>query len=199
LVYERGNFKVKGTDVSISLATLASKEPNGRIELDSTTAASGPTWPNGCHISEVEIDPQTGVVHLAKYSSMNDVGRVVNPLIVRGQLDGGAVQGIGQALCEQIVYDEKTGQPLTGSLMDYAIPHADIMPEFFLTNMDQSIPCKNNLLGVKGVGELGTIGATPSVVNAVADALARNGFKNKTQGIQMPITPAKLWSYLNRS
>ena len=199
LVYERGNFKVKGTDVSISLATLASKEPNGRIELDSTTAASGPTWPNGCHISEVEIDPQTGVVHLAKYSSMNDVGRVVNPLIVRGQLDGGAVQGIGQALCEQVVYDEETGQPLTGSLMDYAIPHADIMPEFFLTDMDQSIPCKNNVLGVKGVGELGTIGATPSVVNAVADALARNGFKNKTQGIQMPITPAKLWSYLNLS
>jgi carbon-monoxide dehydrogenase large subunit len=197
LVYESGLFKIKGTDVSITLAALASKEPLGRIELDSTTVASGPTWPNGCHISEVEIDPQTGVVHLAKYSSVNDVGRVVNPLIVRGQLDGGAVQGIGQALCEQVVYDRETGQPLTGSLMDYAIPHADIMPEFFLTNMDQSIPCKNNVLGVKGVGELGTIGATPCVVNAVADALARNGFKHKAPGIQMPITPAKLWAYLN--
>ena len=196
LLYEPGLFKVKGTDLSITLAALAGKEPHGRIELDSTTAASGPTWPNACHISEIEIDPQTGVVELAKYSSMNDVGRVVNPLIVRGQLDGGAVQGIGQALCEQVVYDRETGQPLTGSLMDYAIPHADIMPEFFTTNMDQSIPSKNNVLGVKGVGELGTIGATPSVINAVADALARNGFKNKTQSLQMPVTPAKLWAHL---
>ncbi len=196
LLYEPGLFKVKGTDLSITLAALAGKEPQGRIELDSTTAASGPTWPNACHISEIEIDPQTGVVELAKYSSMNDVGRVVNPLIVRGQLDGGAVQGIGQALCEQVVYDRETGQPLTGSLMDYAIPHADIMPEFFTTNMDQSIPSKNNVLGVKGVGELGTIGATPSVINAVADALARNGFKNKTQSLQMPVTPAKLWAHL---
>ncbi len=199
LLYESGLFKVKGTDLSITLAALAGKEPQGRIELDSTTAANGPTWPNACHISEIEIDPQTGVVELAKYASMNDVGRVVNPLIVRGQLDGGAVQGIGQALCEQVVYDRETGQPLTGSLMDYAIPHADIMPEFFTTQMDQSIPSKNNVLGVKGVGELGTIGATPSVINAVADALARNGFKDKTQSLQMPVTPAKLWAHLKAS
>jgi carbon-monoxide dehydrogenase large subunit len=196
LIYESGRFSVKGTDLSITLAALASKEPSGRIELDSTTSASGPTWPNGCHISEVEIDPQTGVIELCKYTSMNDVGRVVNPLIVRGQLDGGAVQGIGQALCERVVYDRETGQPLTGSLMDYAIPHADIMPEFFTTHMDQSIPCKNNVLGVKGVGELGTIGATPSVINAVADALARNGHPSKAQALQMPVTPSRLWDLL---
>lgn len=196
LIYESGRFSVKGTDLSITLAALASKEPSGRIELDSTTSASGPTWPNGCHISEVEIDPQTGVIELCKYTSMNDVGRVVNPLIVRGQLDGGAVQGIGQALCERVVYDRETGQPLTGSLMDYAIPHADIMPEFFTTHMDQSIPCKNNVLGVKGVGELGTIGATPSVINAVADALARNGHQGKAQALQMPVTPSRLWDLL---
>jgi carbon-monoxide dehydrogenase large subunit len=181
------------------LAALAAKEPSGRIELDSTTAASGPTWPNGCHISEVEIDPHTGVIELCKYSSMNDVGRVVNPLIVKGQLDGGAVQGIGQALCERVVYDRETGQPLTGSLMDYAIPHADIMPEFFTTNMDQRIPSKNNVLGVKGVGELGTIGATPSVINAIADALARNGHLGKTQALQMPVTPSRLWELLQSS
>ena len=199
LLYESCLFRVKGTDLSITLAALAGKEPTGRIELDSTTAASGPTWPNACHISEVEIDPQTGVIELSKYSSMNDVGRVVNPLIVRGQLDGGAIQGIGQALCEKVVYDRETGQPLTGSLMDYAIPHADIMPEFFTTNMDQSIPSTNNVLGVKGVGELGTIGATPSVINAVADALARNGFMGKTQHLQMPLTPSKLWELLQAS
>jgi len=199
LLYESGRFNVKGTDLSITLAALAAKEPSGRIELDSTTAASGPTWPNGCHISEVEIDPQTGVIELCKYSSMNDVGRVVNPLIVKGQLDGGAVQGIGQALCERVVYDRETGQPLTGSLMDYAIPHADIMPEFFTTNMDQRIPSKNNVLGVKGVGELGTIGATPSVINAIADALARNGHQGKTQALQMPVTPSRLWELLQSS
>lgn len=199
LLYESGRFSVKGTDLSITLAALAAKEPSGRIELDSTTAASGPTWPNGCHISEVEIDPQTGVIELCRYSSMNDVGRVVNPLIVRGQLDGGAVQGIGQALCERVVYDRETGQPLTGSLMDYAIPHADIMPEYFTTDMDQSIPSTNNVLGVKGVGELGTIGATPSVINAIADALARNGHQDKTQALQMPVTPSRLWELLHAS
>ena len=118
-------------------------------------------------------------------------------MIVIGQLDGGAVQGIGQALCEQVIYDPTTGQPLTGSLMDYAIPHADVMPAFFNTHMDQSVPCKNNVLGVKGVGELGTIGATPSVVNAVADALARHGLGAKTRSLQMPLTPARVWSVIH--
>ena len=114
---------------------------------------------------------QTGDVAVVAYASVNDVGRVVNPMIVRGQLEGGAVQGIGQALCEQMVYDSATGQPLTGSLMDYAAPRAEIIATMFKTEMDESTPCKNNPLGVKGVGELGTIGATPSIVNAVADAL----------------------------
>jgi carbon-monoxide dehydrogenase large subunit len=122
-------------------------------------------------VSEVEIDPATGEVQVVAYSSVNDVGRVVNPMIVRGQLDGGAVQGIGQALSEHMVYDRDTGQPVTGSLMDYA-PRAPTTCLGF--DRDGRVhPCKNNPLGVKGVGELGTIGATPSVVNAVADALAR--------------------------
>jgi carbon-monoxide dehydrogenase large subunit len=128
---------------------------------------------------------------------MNDVGRVVNPMIVRGQLDGGAVQGIGQALCEGIVYEPESGQLLTGTLMDYAAPRADIVMCDFETELDQTVPCTNNPLGVKGVGELGTIGATPCVVNAVVDALARVGHAAQTRALQMPLTPAKLWDLLH--
>ena len=197
LRYEQGVFFVAGTDVKISLAELASRQSDQRIALQSTTAASGPTWPNGCHVCEVELDPNTGEVQVVSYASMNDVGRVVNPTIVRGQLDGGAVQGLGQALCEQVVYDRETGQLLTGSLMDYAIPHADVMPAFFDTHMDESIPCKNNVLGVKGVGELGTIGATPALVNAVADALARNGKADVAPRLQMPLSAHRVWHLLN--
>ena len=196
LVYETGQFKVAGTDLHISLAELARRQPDQRIEMRSTTAAKGPTWPNGCHICEVEVDPQTGETRLASYVSVNDVGRVINPMIVRGQLDGGAVQGLGQALLEQVVYDPESGQLLTGSLMDYAVPHADIMPAMFETQMDERIPCKNNVLGVKGVGELGTIGATPALVNAVADALARHGHAHTAPRLQMPLTPYRLWGQL---
>jgi carbon-monoxide dehydrogenase large subunit len=196
--YDAGRFTVAGTDLNMSLADVAQRQPERRIELDSKTAASGPTWPNGCHVCEVEVDPATGTVQVASYSSVNDVGRVVNPMIVRGQLDGGAVQGLGQALCESLVYDRETGQPVTGSLMDYAVPHADIMPRFFVTSMDENTPCKNNVLGVKGVGELGTIGATPAVVNAVADALARNGKGKLSSQIQMPMTSARIWGLLQQ-
>ena len=114
IAYTAGRFNVKGTDVGIDLFALAAKQDGGRIHMDSTSAVSGPTWPNGCHVSEVEIDPATGEVQIVAYSSVNDVGRVVNPMIVRGQLDGGAVQGIGQALQEHMVYDTDTGQPVTG-------------------------------------------------------------------------------------
>lgn len=193
--YERGTFKVAGTDLQIDLATLAGRQPEQRIFVDSTSTVAGPTWPNGCHISEVELDPATGLVEVVAYASVNDVGRVVNPMIVRGQLDGGAVQGVGQALCEQVVYDRETGQALTGSLMDYAAPRADIIGGF-KTEMDESTPCLNNALGVKGVGELGTIGATPTVVNAVADALARNGFADRAPRLQMPLTPSRMWQLL---
>lgn len=197
IAYATGRFTVKGTDVGIDLFALAGKQAGGVIHMDSTSAVNGPTWPNGCHISEVEIDPATGEVQVVRYSSVNDVGRVVNPMIVRGQLDGGALQGIGQALHEHMVYDRDTGQPVTGSLMDYTAPRADNMACDFVTEMDESTPCKNNPLGVKGVGELGTIGATPSVVNAVADALARGGRADKGPGLQMPLTAAKVWELLD--
>jgi carbon-monoxide dehydrogenase large subunit len=155
-----------------------------------------PTWPNGCHICEVEIDPDTGEVEIVGYWSVNDVGRVVNPMIVVGQLEGGAMQGIGQALCERAVYDRESGQPLTGTFLDYTLPRADMVGEFRMT-MDESTPSKNNHLGVKGVGELGTIGATPTVVNAVIDALARSGLGRKVYELQMPFTPERVWRALN--
>src|SRR6476661_5292457 len=197
LAYEAGKFKVRGTDLSVDLFALAGKQPRQRIHLESTTQVAGPSWPNGCHVSEVELDPQTGEVQVVAYSSVNDVGRVVNPTIVRGQLDGGAVQGMGQALMEQMVYDPASGQPITGSLMDYAAPRADLVACDFVTRMDESTPCKNNPLGVKGVGELGTIGATPCVVNAVADALARGGHAALAPQLQMPLTPARLWQWMH--
>jgi carbon-monoxide dehydrogenase large subunit len=197
LVYEAARFTVKGTDLGIDLFELAARQPERRIFVDHTSAVAGPSWPNACHVSEVEIEPATGVVQVVRYSSVNDIGRVVNPMIVRGQLDGGAVQGIGQALCEHMVYDRESGQPLTGSLMDYAAPRADVIACDFVTEMNETVPSKNNPLGVKGVGELGTIGAAPSVVNAVADALARAGKSDAARTLQMPLTPAKVWEMLN--
>ncbi len=193
--YANGRFTVAGTDLNIDLFELAGRQSEQRIFIDSTSTVAGPTWPNGCHISEVEIDPQTGHVAVLAYASVNDVGRVVNPMIVRGQLDGGAMQGIGQALFEHLVYDRDTGQPVTGSLMDYAAPRADSAPDF-RTEMDQSTPCLNNPLGVKGVGELGTIGAVPTVVNAVADAFARHGMAAQASQLQMPLSPSRVWSWL---
>ena len=192
IAYQAGRFQVKGTDLGIGLFELAALQEGKRIHLESTTTVSGPSWPNGCHVCEVELTPETGEVDVVAYASVNDVGRVVNPMIVVGQLDGGAIQGIGQALVEQVVYDAESGQLLTGSLMDYAAPRADIIPPF-ITRMDQSTPCKNNPLGTKGVGELGTIGATPCVVNAVADALARNGLAARTPKLQMPLTANRVW------
>jgi len=194
LHYEIGTFKVAGTDLKISLGEIAQRQPQQRIELNSTTAASGPTWPNGCHVCEVEVDPHTGETQVVAYSSVNDVGRVVNPMIVLGQVDGGAVQGIGQALCEQLVYDDQ-GQLVTASFLDYAMPRAGIVMHFE-TRLDQSVPCKANPLGVKGVGELGTIGATPAVVNAVVDALARGGLGERATAIQMPLTSERVWRAL---
>lgn len=197
LAYVSGSFSVKGTDLKISLADLAKRQPDARIEMQSSTTASGPTWPNGCHICEVEVNPSTGETSVVSYTSMNDVGRIVNPMIVEGQLDGGAVQGMGQALLESLVYDPESGQLVTGSLMDYAAPRADIMPQMFHTFTNQTVPSTNNVLGVKGVGELGTIGATPCVVNAIADAISRNGKSQKSQKLQMPLTPFRLWEILN--
>jgi aerobic carbon-monoxide dehydrogenase large subunit len=195
--YHDGVFRVAGTDRGVGLFELAARQPSRRIAVDSTSSVSGPTWPNGCHVCEVEVDPETGEVWVAAYASVNDVGRVVNPAIVLGQLEGGAVQGMGQALCEGFDYDPASGQPLTGSLLGYALPRAEMAPPF-RTELDESTPTRSNPLGVKGVGELGTIGATPAVVNAVVDALAGAGLGREAESIQMPLTPARVWEALRR-
>ncbi len=193
--YAEGMFRIAGTDRAIGLFELAGRQPDRRIYVDATSSVSGPSWPNGAHITEVEVDPETGAVEIVSYVSVNDVGRVVNPMIVRGQLDGGAVQGIGQALGEHMLYEQGSGQVMTASMMDYFVPRADIIRDFVHV-LDQSVPCRNNPLGVKGVGELGTIGATPAVVNAVIDALIRGGHAKGANRLQMPLTPAKVWEAL---
>src|SRR4030095_10093287 len=183
--YADGVFAIAGTDRKIDLFELARRHPGKRIVRESTSSVADATWPNGCHICEVEIDPETGAVEIVGYWSVNDVGRVVNPMIVVGQVQSGGVPGIGQALCESFVYDPETGQALTASFQDYAIPRT-AMIRHFATAMDESTPCRNNPMGVKGVGELGTIGATPAVVNAVVDALVRAGAQERALAMQMP-------------
>jgi len=198
IAYRAGRYSVAGTDLSIDLFDLAGRQPGARIQLSSTSAVGGPTWPNACHVCEVEVDPSTGEVDIVAYASVNDIGRVVNPAIAHGQIDGGAVQGIGQALYEQVVYDPENCQLQTGSFMDYALPRADVSIEF-KTAFDASIPCLVNPLGVKGVGELGTIGATPAVVNAVVDALDHAGLGRDAERIQMPLTAERVWRALARN
>jgi carbon-monoxide dehydrogenase large subunit len=194
--FHDGVFRIAGTDRRIGLFELARRQPQHKIVLDSVSSVADATWPNGCHVCEVEIDPETGAVAVVAYWSVNDVGRVVNPMIVVGQLEGGAAQGIGQALCEQFVYDRESGQALSATLLDYALPRASMFEQFAMT-MDESTPCRNNAMGVKGVGELGTIGATPAVVNAVVDALARAGAGARAEVLQMPLTSERIWRALD--
>ncbi len=195
--YRDGVFSIVGTDRRIGLFELARRQAGERIALQSTSSVGAASWPNGCHICEVEIDPETGAVQLDGYWSVNDVGRVVNPMVVIGQLQGGAAQGIGQALCERFVYDAESGQAQSASFADYALPHAGMLCDLVM-EMDESSPCLTNPMGVKGVGELGTIGATPAVVNAVMDALARQGLTRQTRALQMPLTAHRVWEALRR-
>jgi len=195
LEYSAGEFRVAGTDKAIGIFALAAQQPEQRIFIDSTSSVAGPTWPNGTHVCEVEIDPATGETMIASYTSANDAGRVVNPMIVEGQIAGGAAQGLGQALYENVAYDAESGQLLAASFMDYGMPRADMIAGY-VTQLDQSIPCVTNPLGVKGVGELGTIGATPALVNAVVDALARAGKAAAADAMQMPLTPPVVWAAL---
>jgi aerobic carbon-monoxide dehydrogenase large subunit len=193
--YRAGRFNVAGTDLAIGLFDLAQRQGGGGLVVSAGAKAGAPSWPNGCHVAEVEIDPATGDVQVVAYASVNDIGRVVSPTIVKGQVEGGAVQGIGQALSEQVVYDPDTAQLLSASFMDYAMPRVDGF-RAFKTAFDESIPCLTNGLGAKGVGELGTIGATPAVVNAVVDALAHHGQGRDAERVQMPLTSEVVWRAL---
>jgi carbon-monoxide dehydrogenase large subunit len=189
--YRDGRFRVAGTDLALGLDELAARQGERLIRVSATETPSAPSWPNGAQVCEVEIDPQTGSVELARVASVDDIGRIINHMIVEGQVQGGIAQGAGQALMEQVVYDPESGQLLTGSLMDYCVPRADQFPPM-VDAFEEGVPCKTNLLGVKGCGELGTIGAAPAVVNAVLDALAERGVLH----LEMPLTPEKIWRAL---
>jgi len=186
--YRDGRFRIAGTDRAIALGELAARQTRRVFRVSATQTPSTPSWPNGAQVCEVEIDRETGEVKLASLASCDDVGRIINHMIVEGQVHGGIAQGAGQALYEQAVYDE-SGQLLTGSLMDYCVPRATDLPPM-RPSFDESVPCKTNLLGVKGCGELGTIGAMPAVVHAVLDALG-------VPHLEMPLTAEKLWRALH--
>jgi carbon-monoxide dehydrogenase large subunit len=188
--YRDGRFRIAGTDRVISLSELAARQPRRVLRVSATETPSTPSWPNGAQVCEVEIDRETGEVRLASLASCDDVGRIINHMIVEGQVHGGIAQGAGQALYEQAVYDQESGQLLTGSLMDYCVPRATDLPPM-RASFDESVPCKTNLLGVKGCGELGTIGAMPAVVHAVLDALG-------VPHMDMPLTAEKVWRALRR-
>jgi carbon-monoxide dehydrogenase large subunit len=189
--YREGRFRIAGTDRSIALSEVAARQSNRVFRVSATETPSTPSWPNGAQACEVEIDPQTGQVTLARMASCDDVGRIINHMIVEGQVHGGIAQGAGQALCEEAVYDAESGQLVTGSLMDYCVPRAADLPPL-APAFEESEPCKTNLLGVKGVGELGTIGAAPAVTHAVLDAVG-------VLDADMPLTPQKVWRLLGET
>jgi aerobic carbon-monoxide dehydrogenase large subunit len=189
LEFADGSFRVAGTDRVIELRALAARAPEGRIVADAEKTVGGQSWPNGCQICEVEIDPESGTLEIVRHTAIDDIGTVVNPLVAEGQMQGGMAQGFGQALIEHCVYDRESGQLLTGSFMDYAMPRAADMPKALQTAFDEHSPTSLNPLGAKGAGEAGTHGACPSLVNAVLDALAPLGVTS----LDMPLTSEKIW------
>ncbi len=194
IVYAAGRFTIAGTDRAIGLGDLAARQPDKRIFIENVNTVDGIAWPNGAHVGEVEIDPDTGRVELKRYTTVDDVGKPLHRPIVFGQIHGGCAQGIGQALLEENVYDRETGQLITGSFMDYAMPRADTFPTFSNT-LDDTVPAKTNPVGAKGVGESGTVGSTPTVMNAIMDALWPLGVRN----IEMPASPHRVWQAIQNA
>ena len=202
ITFEDGEFVITGTDRSMSftdasvaafnMENLPSGMEPGLSELAVYRLDAG-NFPNGCHVCEVEIDPETGVVEFMQYKVVDDCGVELNPLLVKGQVHGGIAQGAGQALMENIVYDLETGQLLSGSLMDYAMPRADNFCDFDVAG--HPVPTKSNILGVKGVGEAGTVGGLAAVMNAVNDALAGLGVEH----LEMPATPERVWTAIRHA
>jgi carbon-monoxide dehydrogenase large subunit len=197
LEFAAGDYRVIGTDRRVAFvdvaAALGRTGPGDGdvaiLEGEGRFRATGPTFPNGCHVCEVEIDPETGAVALIGYWVADDYGRVINPRLLEGQVHGGVAQGIGQALMENVAYDPTSGQLLAGTLMDYALPRAEDIPPLAVL-LDDTHPCTTNVLGVKGGGESGCVGALPAVVNAILDALAPLGVRH----IDMPAAPARVWA-----
>jgi carbon-monoxide dehydrogenase large subunit len=192
--FGHGRFTIAGTDRSIDIIELARRVRDGKmpegvpssLDVDHTAEGVPSTFPNGCHVAEVEIDPETGIVQIVRYTGVNDFGTIVNPMLVAGQLHGGVAQGIGQALMECVSYDSN-GQPITGSFMDYAMPRAGDIP--LMAVGDHPVPTKSNPLGTKGCGEAGCAGSLSTIVNAVIDALSEFGIGH----IDMPLTPERVW------
>ncbi len=190
-----GRFSIVGTDRGVDIMMLAATQrkkaaegkPATLLDAAEVAAIDAHTFPNGCHMAEVEVDPETGMVELIRYSVCDDFGKTVNPLIVRGQVAGGVAQGYGQAILEHTVYDKSSGQLLSGSFMDYALPRANEFPDIEVELLE--IPCASNPLGVKGAGEAGAVGSPPALINAVLDALIDDGVTH----IDMPATPERVW------
>ncbi len=191
--YRDGWLTVVGTDRRIGLFDIAEKENGAHLSVDSEGEVDGPSWPNGTHICEVEIDPETGVSRVVRYTTVDDVGVAVNPMLVTGQVHGGVAQGIGQALYEGVSYDAD-GQLLTASYQDYCVPRADDIPPIAVT-LDDSAPCRTNPLGAKGCGESGAIGGPPCITNGVMDALDELGIKT----LNTPLTPVKIWQAIREA
>jgi carbon-monoxide dehydrogenase large subunit len=196
LEFSDGAIRVAGTDRAISLAALAvhPKTTPDKLRAADAFTPHAPTYPNGTHTVEVEIDEATGRTDIVNYVIVDDFGVSLNPLLLEGQVHGGTVQGIGQALMENTVYDADSGQLLTASLMDYALPRAEDMPDFRFET--RNVPCKANPLGVKGAGEAGAIGSCPAVMNAVIDALWRS---YRIAHLDMPATPERVWRAIERA
>jgi aerobic carbon-monoxide dehydrogenase large subunit len=201
ITFADGKFTIAGTDKEMPLMKVAAMSfiPVGiPAELGVGLTGAGafsanvPSFPNGCHICEVELDGDTGTVRIDRYCVVDDIGTVINPLLAEGQIHGGVVQGAGQALLEDIIHDEN-GSFLTGSLMDYGIPRADNMPA--INVRFSPVASKSNPLGVKGVGEGGTVASTPTVMNAILDALQSFGVAD----VLMPATPQRIWAAINDS
>ena len=189
-------FEVRGTNRNIdlfSIAKLAESQSNTQI-LDGESAYEhkDPTFPNGCHVCEVSIDKETGRINIDNYSATDDFGKIINPLLVAGQVHGGIVQGLGQAMGEHAIFEEESGQLINGSYMDYHMPRADEFPHLDL-DFNEEAECTTNMLGAKGCGEAGTVASTTAYVNAVYDALSEYNFKD----LDMPITPMKVWKIIN--
>jgi carbon-monoxide dehydrogenase large subunit len=191
VAFEDGAFRIVGTDRRVTLSSVAARLPADAM-LGGTGAwtPSGPTFPNGCHVAEVEIDPETGAWTLERYTMLHDFGRVLNPMLLEGQLQGGVAQGIGQAAMERVVYDPESGQMLSGSMMDYQIPRADELPPMTLETLPTNAP--THPLGIKGCGEAGAAGGAPAVMNALMDAISRAGGGL----LDMPATPERVWRAL---
>ncbi len=183
-------IRIAGTDRSIAFADLAKRAGSNTAKLNGTAAfnSADGTYPNGTHIAEVEIDPATGIIKIVNYVIVDDFGVTLNPLLLAGQVHGGVMQGIGQALMEQVIYSPTDGQLVTGTYMDYALPRAADGPSFHFET--HNVPCKTNPLGVKGAGEAGAIGSCPAVVNAIIEGLWR---EYKIDHIDMPATAERVW------